>query len=277
MASYDDALAKIYGERLTAFYAHYDAAKVASVPTLLAKYKGKEEQLLAAMVKKYGPEPEPEEGGDDGDDSGDEEETDDEDARVAAGKGADGAAAEAKPTDADEDGDESSDDDGADKPPIYCGVCGLPPEYCEYGGDYEKCAVWIKRHCPKLLKKADDGDDGEGKKKGGKRGGGVIKKKVVAEDKQKVVMFKEVRSKKKAVTVVVGLETLGVKLKDAAKTFGKKFAASSSVKETPPGTQEIVIQGDVLYDLPELLAKEFKIPRKKMFEKEKGDKLVRVR
>ena len=59
MASYDEALQKMYSDRLTRFYRNYDEAKVASVPTLLQKYKGKEEQLLAAMVKKYGPEPEP--------------------------------------------------------------------------------------------------------------------------------------------------------------------------------------------------------------------------
>ena len=62
MASYDEALQKMYSDRLTRFYRNYDEAKVASVPTLLQKYKGKEEQLLAAMVKKYGPEPEPEDG-----------------------------------------------------------------------------------------------------------------------------------------------------------------------------------------------------------------------
>jgi len=270
MSSYDDALAKIFEARLTAFYAHYDAAKVGSVPALLVKYRGKEEQLLTAMVKKYGPEPDPEDAASNAsDDDGGDEPSDDEDATVAAGKGEDvGEDNEAKDV-------ESDGDDGEDKVPTYCGVCGMPPEYCEYGGEYDKCAVWIKANCPRLLKK--DGDDEGGASKKGRRGGGVIKKKVLAEDKQKVIMCKEVRSKKKAVTVVSGLETFGVKLKDAAKCFGKKFAASSSVKETPQGTMEIVIQGDVLYDLPDLLTKEFKVPKSKMWEKEKGDKLTRVR
>jgi hypothetical protein len=58
------------------------------VPTLLQKYKGKEEQLLAAMVKKYGPEPEPE---DDAADAAATDEEDDEHPRVAPGKNADGA------------------------------------------------------------------------------------------------------------------------------------------------------------------------------------------
>ena len=41
MASYDEALQKMYSDRLTRFYRNYDEAKVASVPTLLQKYKGK--------------------------------------------------------------------------------------------------------------------------------------------------------------------------------------------------------------------------------------------
>ncbi len=33
MASYDEALQKMYSDRLTRFYRNYDEAKVASVPT----------------------------------------------------------------------------------------------------------------------------------------------------------------------------------------------------------------------------------------------------
>ena len=103
------------------------------------------------------------------------------------------------------------------------------------------------------------------------------RKKTISADKQKVVISKEVRNKKKAVTSVEGLETFSVKLKDAAKVFGKKFAASSSVKEKDSGGQEIVIQGDVIWDLPALLEKEYKIPKSKIFEREKGGKLSKVR
>ena len=164
--------------------------------------------------------------------------------------------------------------DGEDKVPIYCPLNGLPPEYCEYYPDYDKTRPWIAEHCPHLLKGEDEAGD-VGKK--GKRGGGVIKKKTISADKQKVIISKEVRNKKKAVTSVEGLETFSVKLKDAAKVFGKKFAASSSVKEKDSGGQEIVIQGDVIWDLPALLEKEYKIPKSKIFEREKGGKLSKVR
>ena len=40
----------------------------------------------------------------------------------------------------------------ADKPqPVkvnYCGVCGLPAEYCEFGPDFEKCKPWLIRNAP---------------------------------------------------------------------------------------------------------------------------------
>ena len=34
---------------------------------------------------------------------------------------------------------------------IYCGKCGMPPEYCEYGPDFEThCDPWLKKHHPEL-------------------------------------------------------------------------------------------------------------------------------
>jgi len=33
---------------------------------------------------------------------------------------------------------------------LYCGVCGLPPEYCEFGPEFEKCKPWIQTHCPEV-------------------------------------------------------------------------------------------------------------------------------
>jgi translation initiation factor 1 (eIF-1/SUI1) len=44
-------------ERLVAFYNKYVPEKVADVPGLVEKYRGKEEKLFDALVKKYGDEP----------------------------------------------------------------------------------------------------------------------------------------------------------------------------------------------------------------------------
>jgi density-regulated protein DRP1 len=36
---------------------------------------------------------------------------------------------------------------------IYCGACGMPPEYCEYGPDFEThCDPWLRKHHPELRK-----------------------------------------------------------------------------------------------------------------------------
>lgn len=53
--------------------------------------------------------------------------------------------------------------------------------------------------------------------------------------------------------------TTDVKLKDAAKKIGKQFACGSSVSKAPSGAEEIVIQGDVLMDLPDYLEATFNV------------------
>jgi density-regulated protein len=40
-------------------------------------------------------------------------------------------------------------------------VCGLPPEYCEYGPDFEKCKPWLKKNCPDLYPQLQDAAVGE--------------------------------------------------------------------------------------------------------------------
>ena len=46
-----------YRTRITAMYAKYQPEKVAQVDAMLEKYKGAEDQLMQALVTKYGPEP----------------------------------------------------------------------------------------------------------------------------------------------------------------------------------------------------------------------------
>jgi len=33
---------------------------------------------------------------------------------------------------------------------IYCGICGMPAEYCEWGPNFELCKPWLLQHCPEL-------------------------------------------------------------------------------------------------------------------------------
>jgi density-regulated protein len=34
---------------------------------------------------------------------------------------------------------------------IYCGVCSMPPEFCEYGACFDQCLPWIRDNCPEVL------------------------------------------------------------------------------------------------------------------------------
>jgi density-regulated protein DRP1 len=168
---------------------------------------------------------------------------------------------------------------------IYCPHCTMPPEYCEHGPCFEeKCLPWILENCPEQLSEAllaqysgegtaageaQDGDgEGDGKKKK-KRGGQGPKKKAILETR--VVITRIQRQKRKFVTSVQGLETVAdLKIKDAAKLFGRKFSSGSSVTDTPQGGKEVVIQGDVSFELPNVLINDLKIPAGVIFTNEDG-------
>jgi len=130
----------------------------------------------------------------------------------------------------------------------YCGECSMPLEYCEFQPTYEKCKQWLEKNLPKEFQKLtagtdDKGDEGsEEEKKRQKRGGkGIIRPKKKQQVPQRILLSRAPRGKKKFVTVVQGLSTFEIDLKDAAKFFSHKFSCGSSVT----GEDEIVIQGDV--------------------------------
>lgn len=119
----------------------------------------------------------------------------------------------------------------------YCDHCTLPTEYCEF------------TDCAK--RSAESSADAEHKRqtRGGKAQGPKAKKQA----EKKLEVFRSNRGKKKFVTVIVGMATFGVDLKEASKSFSKKFACSSSVT----GPDEIVVQGDVKDELIELIPEKF--------------------
>lgn len=94
---------------------------------------------------------------------------------------------------------------------------------------------------------------GVGKKRRG------IKAKKAVKSETRVLIQKVLRSKKKATTLVTGMESVeGVKLKDVSKAFSKRFAGSSSVKDGPKG-KEIIIQGDHMEDVAQMIVEKFKV------------------
>lgn len=230
--------------------------------------------------------------------------------------------------------------------PIYCGACGMPPEYCEYGPDFEShCLPWIIKNEPELHLKlkalrGDTRDDGavaadvptepwtteerlvafyekyvpekvdgvpallekySGKEE--KLFEALVKKygpepedpfyaqedaleeemdnlEISSSEKKKrrgvgarkanevdtrVIIQKIARNRKKAVTIVVGMDTVpDVNLKDVSKAFSKRFAGSSSVKDGAKG-KEIIIQGDHMDDVAEMIVSKFRVPGENVF------------
>ena len=61
-----------------------------------------------------------------------------------------------------------------------------------------------------------------------------------------VVLERNTRQKKKCVTTVSGLEMFGVKLSEASKLFGKKFASGASIVKTAEGKEQIDVQASAV-------------------------------
>ncbi|KAF2285135.1 hypothetical protein GH714_038777 [Hevea brasiliensis] len=163
---------------------------------------------------------------------------------------------------------------------LYCPVCSLPAEYCEFGPDFEKCKPWLIQNAPDLypdlIKEANakeankvaeqlqsagissSGGDGASPSGGTSASkeeevkrlpGGKIKKK----ERQEVVIEKVTRNKRKCITTVKGLDLFGVKLSDASKKLGKKFATGASVVKGPTEKEQIDVQGDISYDIVDFI------------------------
>uniref|UniRef100_A0A673KJC2 Density-regulated protein n=1 Tax=Sinocyclocheilus rhinocerous TaxID=307959 RepID=A0A673KJC2_9TELE len=133
---------------------------------------------------------------------------------------------------------------------LYCGVCSLPVEYCEYMPEPAKCKQWLEKNFPDVFAKLTLGGGGgeaplvgeEEEKKKQKRGQIKQKKKTVP---QKVTIAKIPRAKKKYVTRVCGLATFDIDLKEAQRFFAQKFSCGVSVT----AEDEIIIQGDFTDDI----------------------------
>ena len=57
--------------------------------------------------------------------------------------------------------------------------------------------------------------------------------------------------------IYAGLDKFGVKLADAAKLFGKKFASGASITKTPTDQDQVEVQGDFLEKAAELIVKQY--------------------
>ncbi|KAL2216869.1 translation machinery-associated protein 22 [Thermoascus aurantiacus ATCC 26904] len=152
---------------------------------------------------------------------------------------------------------------------VYCGVCSLPPEYCEFGGTVKKCEEWLKNNHPDMherlyseeaLNASFSSLSVEARERAAKDAAKKEAKAALAETREaqrkaaaKVQIKRVERNKRKFVTVVSGLEVHGLDNKKVAKDLGKKFATGSSVTKSPTGAEEITVQGDVSEEIHDWL------------------------
>ncbi|TFL05446.1 translation initiation factor SUI1 [Pterulicium gracile] len=155
---------------------------------------------------------------------------------------------------------------------LYCAVCSFPPEYCEFGSRFTKCKEWLNDAHPDLFSQyySEDAlqsklgtmtlaaqqklekDTAKKEAKADAKADAALKKKMSSQ----VTIKRIERNKRKHVTTVHGLEAFSIDLKKAAKQFASKFATGASVSKNPQGLDEIVVQGDVAYEIVEMLEEE---------------------
>ncbi|KAF1995881.1 density-regulated protein DRP1 [Amniculicola lignicola CBS 123094] len=168
----------------------------------------------------------------------------------------------------------SSSSSGYPRQVVYCGVCTLPPEYCEFGGTVKKCEEWLEENHPQMHAKLYSQEAIEqglsalsvdAQKRAAKDAEKKAAKAVAAEAKaqeqratSKVLIKRIERNKRKYVTAVQGLEAFGLDIKKVAKDFGKKFATGSSVTKIPGGGEEITVQGDLSDDIFDYVVETYK-------------------
>ncbi|KAK4507986.1 hypothetical protein PRZ48_001721 [Zasmidium cellare] len=156
---------------------------------------------------------------------------------------------------------------------VYCGVCTLPPEYCEYGGTVKKCQDWLEDHNPTLYAQLYSADAAaqnlstlsvdaqkRAEKDAQKKAAKASAQEARESEKRatsKIIIKRVERNKRKYVTEISGLEAFGLELKKVAKEFGKKFATGSSVTKTAAGGEEITVQGDVSDDVFDWLTEKY--------------------
>jgi len=165
---------------------------------------------------------------------------------------------------------------------VYCPVCGMPPEYCEFGPTPSKCfsehpelheGVEPPEPSAKEAKKAA-AEEAEAKAaeeakaravEGGEAAAPPPTEKKKKEKEKEITMTVAQRSKRKFITTIVGLDLFDVKLAEISKLFSKRFACGSTVAKNASMKDVVEVQGDVCTEVAEILVSKYNIPAGSIF------------
>lgn len=152
---------------------------------------------------------------------------------------------------------------------IYCNVCTLPVEFCEFGKTFKKCKAWLEENDPETFQKLYNTDGQVTSSLSSEReaqiSSSLAKMQLKEERKQerelenlknsKILIKRIPRTKHKHICAIANLEVLGNDndLKKMAKFFASKFATGASVSKNAEKKDEVVIQGDVANEVEEYL------------------------
>mmetsp|Transcript_16966 Transcript_16966/g.29009 ORF Transcript_16966/g.29009 Transcript_16966/m.29009 type:complete len:199 (+) Transcript_16966:139-735(+) len=136
----------------------------------------------------------------------------------------------------------------------YCSFTGVPAEFNDFlPADSLEFKRWKASQAgPEALEKLTLRDK-EGNEIEKKLPGGKMKKKAKAQ----IVIETNTRNKKKMITTISGLELFNIKLADASKICGKKFACGCSVTKNAAGSDQIDMQGDFKDALVDLVLRQY--------------------
>eukprot|EP01120_Amphizonella_sp_Union-15-10_P008513 TRINITY_DN3074_c0_g1_i1.p1 TRINITY_DN3074_c0_g1~~TRINITY_DN3074_c0_g1_i1.p1 ORF type:complete len:213 (+),score=61.95 TRINITY_DN3074_c0_g1_i1:102-740(+) len=175
----------------------------------------------------------------------------------------------------------------------YCPECTLPPEFCEYDPNYERCKPWLSKHYSSTLSsdasvvKAQPEEKKENNTNKGQKATNAAKSKASDEDVQvlpggkikkkeapSITITRVQRNKKKYITTVSGLASFGIKVTVASKLFRNKFSCGAS--QGKGDKDELTIQGDIRDDLVALILKEWKdkVTKDQIYFVENGKKVL---
>jgi len=145
----------------------------------------------------------------------------------------------------------------------YSPFSGLPPDFCQFGPNWDKDKPWCMENCPEYYPELSGVSLEDAKKTA--EDASKPKEKLLPGGKKKrdasphIFIRKLTRGGRKCVTTVNGLETFGVNMDDVAKKFKKKFACGCAVVKDNAGCDLIEIQGDFEEEVVDALCDQFPV------------------